>query len=625
MDNNQDKKEYSEEKDNVEIIKRKDLEIEKKAEDAVIVNQEGLDVKKGGNIIIGTLNVFAKGLKNRHEKHYKNSKFHLVADLVLLAIILALAGVLVWLNFWPTQNKDLVLDIKQSSEVIVSGQPETFEIDYKYTAEGGIDNVNLAVDLPKNFILETVVPKNIFDEKNNTFAIGSLGEGANGKIKITGIVVGEVGSRQVLSSAMSYKRNGRILNNLGSLAYNIESSVLNLKMNLPEKIYRNFEFGGQVDVENNSDRDLKNVELTFGNGWQIRETKCSASISLKDNIISIKEIKAHEKINIEFFAQTDKEGETQSFAIISYLKINNELFKQGEIEKKVGVKESNFKINLSTSDRILSLGKKANFNIAYKNLESETIKNVEIIIAPGNANFIIDSSQINNNKKAYKMIGNRILVGDIKPGEEGGFDLAVDFDRIKKEPEQEFYLATRSVFNISGQELKYNLLSPKIKILTDLKVKSNGYYYSPQGDQLGVGPVPPIVGVPTTYWVIWEVDNYGNGLNNFKLLGDLPANVAWTGNDSMLAGKLSHGEVGNQVIWEIDNIDKSGGNYKAGFEIQIIPTKDDVGKLLTLLSDIHYQATDNFCSQELSGNFKNITTNLESDKFVFGKGVVVSE
>jgi len=156
---------------------------------------------------------------------------------------------------------------------------------------------------------------------------------------------------------------------------------------------------------------------------------------------------------------------------------------------------------------------------------------------------------------------------------------------------------------------------------TILDVKSAGYYYSSQGDQLGVGPLPPIVDIQTNYWVFWEIENFNKDLNNFVMTAQLPDNVIWTGNKTVLAGKLNFGQMSKQITWEIDKIEKDG-NYKIGFEIGLIPIQDDIGKILNLLTDIEYQAKDKF-SQKIKNSLNNITTDLIFDNLVKGKAKVI--
>ena len=125
-------------KNNDFSVKKGNLEVVSKEEDAekiptggsVSISRDGLDVKKGGNIIIGSLNIVANPIKKRHEKYYKTSKFHLIADLVLVfAIISLLVAFFVFRNLEP--ELDVSVEANTTNKIITSGRVETFEIEYE--------------------------------------------------------------------------------------------------------------------------------------------------------------------------------------------------------------------------------------------------------------------------------------------------------------------------------------------------------------------------------------------------------------------------------------------------------------------------------------------------------------
>jgi hypothetical protein len=158
---------------------------------------------------------------------------------------------------------------------------------------------------------------------------------------------------------------------------------------------------------------------------------------------------------------------------------------------------------------------------------------------------------------------------------------------------------------------------------TILEMKSAGYYYSPQGDQLGIGPLPPRVDMSTNYWIFWEVDSFNADLEDLTVTAQLPENVIWTDKKSLLAGKLHFGQVTRRVIWTIDQVSQDGGPYRVGFEVGIIPRQNEVGRILDLVVDIQYRATDQSSQKEIQGTLDNITTDLIFDELATGQGEVV--
>jgi len=78
------------------------------------------------------------------------------------------------------------------------------------------------------------------------------------------------------------------------------------------------------------------------------------------------------------------------------------------------------------------------------------------------------------------------------------------------------------------------------KINSDLTAQVLARYFSPEGDQLGRGPLPPEVGEVTKYWIFLSVDNNLNDVSDVSVMAYLPPNVEWTKAMSVSLGNLSY-------------------------------------------------------------------------------------
>jgi len=105
---------------------------------------------------------------------------------------------------------------------------------------------------------------------------------------------------------------------------------------------------------------------------------------------------------------------------------------------------------------------------------------------------------------------------DLAAQESGSFNIKVLVQRNKIELNQEAGLFASINYTYQDKSISYPAYSSRAKICSSLNVKSAGYYYSPQGDQLGMGPIPPMVDIPTNYWIFWSADNFGNDLGSFS-------------------------------------------------------------------------------------------------------------
>jgi len=624
--------EFSEENKNLEVISSGEevahnLPAKNDSDEAIELTNGKLDVHKGGNIVIGTLNVMVepvkKHLKKRHELFYKNSKFHLWSDIIFALIILGLAATFIIIfNLQPKAQIDLAASL--ADESAVSGQAETVTIVYKNNGKVSINNSTLSFNFPKNFVLLTVNPEKDWSDQTNTFKIGDLPRGANGEVEITGIFYGSVGSQQTLNYSFNYLQNNQPRNILGSYIISLESSVLEVSFDAPETIYKNVDFGGNIILKNNGRADIeKEIDLAFAN-MPIKIKSISSDKALFSNgEIIVNGLKVGETINIEYEAVVNASAGGLEAVLSAYFNIDGRKDKQVEVMKKLSVSAPKFSVNISADKAVMNSGETVNFKLNFGNQENSEINNVLINIMPSDSAVILKSFTLKEVADKYRVSGDSVAIGTLKAGGSGEIDFSTVLSRKADNINQEAGIVANVNYQVGGRQVEYKIFSPKIKFLSDLQVGSKGLYYSAQGDQLGVGPLPPVVDVPTHYWIFWEANNSGNNLKNLTITADLPVNVGWVNQKTVLAGDLRYGEISHKVIWTVDDVAAAGGNYRAGFEIELIPGAADLGKIPNLITNIKYSATDTFAKQNIAGSLPIITADLKDDPLASGKGKVV--
>jgi hypothetical protein len=111
-------------------------------------------------------------------------------------------------------------------------------------------------------------------------------------------------------------------------------------------------------------------------------------------------------------------------------------------------------------------------------------------------------------------------------------------------------------------------------------------YTSTGGDQLGVGPEPPQIGLETRYWVFWTVGPLREAVRDLVVRTTLPPGVRATGNVTAADGGTVAAD-DRTVRWDLPLLGGDGGVAKpeatVGFEIQVTPTLRDLGSLLPLV------------------------------------------
>lgn len=556
-----------------------------------------------------------KYLRFRHEKHYKNSKFHLVADIVFVLCILLLAATLIILRTWEPKEK-LVLSIKPLSEKVLSGDLNSFEIEYR--AKESLSKNSIAIYWPENFILESVEPADIFNKNTNTFYLDDLEKGSNGKIKVTGLVLAEAGTKEYLVANISCAECQSGISK--TLSYQVSGSVLSLEASIPENVYQKVEFPLSLKIKNQGSKDLDNLKLEFASPLSVKEAN--------NNLYSLDDLKAGEEKLLNLNAAFNSEAKEEMLKATIFLELKGQKIRQGELSQIVELKKPSFRAIILGAPEILAYGENVNYEINYENNESLPLDNLKMTFVSGNKNLNFTSVKLLSAPEGAKFSGDSLILPALAPGESGKISLSGSYLKNKAEIKQEAYLDLIVEYDIANEHLRYSVFSSRSKMPSDFKVKSGAYYYSPQGDQLGLGPLPPMVDIATNYWVFWELSNFGSNVTNLVLSAELPENVFWTDHSTVLAGNLRHGEVGGAIIWEVEEINQDGmldGHpYKVGFELGLIPNQTDLGKALPLLKNINWEAKDVFTGKTLKGSFKDLDTNLEADLLGRGKGVVIN-
>lgn len=571
------------------------------------------------------INLKEKG-KNFLTKKYKvlgrSKKVKLITDIVFIIASTIVIAFLINLNYLNQYKRNIALEINTTNQDITSGNIEKFELKYKNNNKESIDNVTIFATLPENFKITNVIPENIFNRDTNTFEIGKIDEGGNGRLEISGIVLGEINTQQKILFKLNYKKQGISQNAISSLIYNIKESKLKTTINLPDKIYKNTPFGTEISVENTSENTFENIKIKFtSKDLNINKISSDTSIVVKNNIITIDKLEANKKIIINTNLSTNSEN-TVDVLLENFVSYKSKDYKQSEFKKTIEIEKPKFEVSLISNIKYINDNDKVNFEISYANHEDIDVKNAKIKISSDENSYIKNISALDN-ENFYLKDNEIIFKHDIKKDESGKIDIEVNLSRKNLKINQEAYLILENEYYRDIDFINYKISSPKIKLLSNLNVSSKAYYYSDKGDQLGIGPIPPAVDIPTKYWIFWKVSNFGNDLNNFSMNAELPNNIVWTGNKSVLEGNLQYNETSRRIVWNVDKMDKNNNEYKIGFEISLTPNTTDIGKVLEILKNVEYSTKDDFCDTEISKKLENLDTNLKYDLFSNNKGKII--
>jgi hypothetical protein len=157
---------------------------------------------------------------------------------------------------------------------------------------------------------------------------------------------------------------------------------------------------------------------------------------------------------------------------------------------------------------------------------------------------------------------------------------------------------------------------------SDVALSSQARYFSEEGAPQGSGPLPPVVGQPTTYRLTWDVSKTLHELRNLRLTAVLPKNVAWSDGAELSAGEISFSEATREIRWQLNKLPADVDSAYAYFDLTLTPSNLDDGRFAELLGETRFEAMDGDINEPIILTKPALTTDLRNDEGAKGKGVV---
>lgn len=283
-------------------------------------------------------------------------------------------------------------------------------------------------------------------------------------------------------------------------------------------------------------------------------------------------------------------------------------------------------ISFSFAEKYISqTDPQSTITMTLKNSSPLDIKDLKLSLE--SVDFLkIDKVELTSPSDNIKLISkNELEISNIEAELEDSIDLKITWLKPNQGAKASELKASLN-YSIKGQELKsnFNLKTPKLE--TILKPRALVLYTASSGDKLGMGALPPIVDLPTNYWLFFELDDFIEA-SDFIMSAKLAKGVNLTGTKSLLAGDFSYDEETRMIFWKIkDNeASRNQSSPRMGLELQLIPDSSQVGSTATLVESINYLAKDAISGRDIKGRLKDINTDIPDDIFNKGQGTIQDE
>ncbi len=577
---------------------------------------------------------FVRWFEKRYLGRYRFARLTFSFDLFLIGLALGLAVTgLVFFLYKPTDFSDKIyFEATVAPREVVSGASSTLIIRYTNGTGEELRNARLTLGFPAHFELQEIagdVP--IIDQSAD---LGTIPVAGSGSIRVRGIMFGDVGGKQTFRSLLTFTRGEK---NIGGQKISFHTfspvrSTLALAALLPSRLVAFQQVEGTLTYHNTGEIDFP--EITVEPKWPTGFRLTKSSAPLRNGAWELPAITAGKFGTLTFEGILGDSGKEVTFVFSPSFTFGETRYAQEDLVYAREIVPPPLKVSHSIDQETLRPGGSVTATIAYENVGAWPLKNVVI-------GFESDSPFFRS--RQFTVDAKRIpALAEIAPGARGTVTVSAplrssilqsettEYENIKirthaigtyrlPNPETGSF-ENMPVVTSRGAEIASTLISPFV-------LESFARYTAPSGDQLGRGPLPPVVGLETKYWVFWNIRGTTNRLENVKIEGDLGPNVRFTGRQTVSQNEGVTFDPGSGTLrWNAPAIEPTLSPESRivgiAFEVGITPTVDQVGKIPVLLTRVNATGTDAVTGAFVSAAGAEVTTNLPNDARAAGKAVV---
>jgi hypothetical protein len=537
----------------------------------------------------------------------------------LILILLLIAGVFYWNFRKNVYSKEILkLEILGPNEVIVGKEIE-FIVKYKNNGNFRLENPELIFEPPENSLEDEnkIAKRKIIKEERLGIAIYP-GEENTLSFKLR--ILGKEDETKIAKATMYFRpKNLRAKYSVStSFSTKIKSVPLTFELDVPSKVENGKNLSLRMDYFSNLDFPLTNlrVQADYPKNFEFFS---SFPQSLEKNEWEIPVLNKTDGGRIEVQGRILSDvGNVEIFRARLGIIKENQFIVLKQVEKGVEIIKPLLILRQEINGNpqyIASPGEWLRYTIYFKNIGDEEMENLFLI------------SKLEGEAFDFRTI--RSELGETKSGQD---TVIFDWKRVPKlkflaptdEGKVEFWVRLKDdLGEIKNPVIKNKVFISQIKeefitkISSKIEVQQKGFYY----DEVfgNSGPIPPRVGVTSTFTILWQVKNYYSKVKDVKVRAKLPDYVSLTGKifpEEMLS-KFSFDPISREVVWSVGNLEKGKGVFDSplsiAFQVALVPTDSQRGETPEIIKEVEISGEDTFTGKFLQATSTSITTALPDD------------
>ncbi len=551
----------------------------------------------------------------------------------------AWAGFFIFKPFGAFNPNELKFTVEAPASV-KSGEEAVFVVRYAAGERLNVRNLEISVKLPDEFEVQSVEP---LATGQDSWRIGSLAAGGEGKIVIRARVIGAPGSLLGVRAFADYVPAdfSSPFQNVASAAFTIAGSTLDLTATSTDRVLPGEPVRAIFAYKNNGAAALANAafRIILPAGFVAATSSPAASEGSTFWKLGPLAPGVEGKIALNGTFASEAKGDEIFTGELGYLKDNN-FITQISTSTAVSVIGGDLVlttiVNGSATAAPVSFGDTLLATISYANKSEAELGDVKLTMRLQNnpvksaaSTSITEASKGATSPNAVTWTKKEVpSLAKLAPGAEGSFDVSVKLSEAPYAAGAKDYsldLWTEGLIGtVNGADKNRTIQTAKLHFpfFSDLSFKAESRYYNDDEVAVGTGPLPPKVGSETTYRIFLTIENALHDLKNLSLATKLPDNVRFTGKKDVSAGDLKFDEATHSINWTLNRLPASVHSVTIDFEVALTPGAVAAGNILPLTGDIRFDAEDAVAGGHIIRNVDPVDTSLEGDPLGRGKGVV---
>lgn len=592
-----------------------------------------------GACLISPIHAAELHYKKRYHLQYGHAKKLFVFDMLLVLSTFVIAGMtLFWFFYDPSITSDIYLDITTGPARLKSGELAQITTSYKNNSDQRLLNPKLKIKLPEGFGIKNTTSTNaVYDETAKLYILPALAPGDEGTIFIEAQAITLPEKEENLIAELSYtpEKTQKIEVKTVHFGFTARGSALEGSISTPEQITDSATFPFTIFLENKGSEALENVVLPLSLGEGLSFKLTSSSVGIVENLEwKIDKIAAGGKAELKgsVKAVATKDTEEIRLQFTPSVVVGNKQIAQNSFERGIKVIHPSFIVESNWNKDGAPPGDIAELKVRIINNGDTNLLNLSVSIPA--VKGIVDGGKLVSLNGGVLKNGSLILNQMQYP----------EFTALPKNQSKEIIIKIPLVANPNGgtdaqvsipisghgfsefdtqNSLTKEAITPKLKIGTQLFASAETRYFTNDGDQLGIGPMPPVVGKETKFWIFVTIENTTSKVNDVAFSARIPANISWTGKSSVSQGQDVSFNAGSRTVsWKAQSL-SAHANAGIYMEVAFTPGPGDVGRVPVVLENIRISGVDSFIGESIERVLGPLKADFRQDKKALEMGVLV--